>query len=610
MAKRYCGASVVLAWVALSVVVTAGRGAEPLIDAVQLGDVAAVKTLLQRGVDVNAPAADGSTALMWAVNRHNLTLVDQLIRAGANVSVTDRYGMAPLSMAAESGSAAIVERLLRAGADPNTTLPGGEIALMTAARTGNPDAVKALLAAGAGANVNAKETTRDQTALMWAAAQGRTEAVKLLIAAGADIRARSSEMKAFHLNTYLAGHKDANLTERLPMFTPLLFAVRGGHLDAVRALLDAGADVNDAGPDGTPTLHIAIINGQWDLAALLVDRGADVRAEVPGGTALHYVARTLAAPYMAKTSHGLPAPRSVTGTMSGLEIAEKILARGADPNARITKMLNSYAERSDKNAKVGLTPLMMAQVPPGAAEPAYARLLIAHGADPKLLSSKGTTTLMMAAGIGLSYLVDDDEEAFENVKMLVEFGMDVNATNDDGDTALHGAAFRNYLPILEYLVEHGAKLDAKNKIGWTPLMEARWTRRGLLTTRPEAEAFLRKQYEAQGVPVMWRLADGLAVEGRLPTREEAIEKLYSERGVPIISCPEGRRVKSEDGQAVVITYPEATATSKRQYAKIETKCTPAPGFAFPVGVTTVSCTATDDRGSSDSCAVLMRVVRP
>ena len=164
----------------------------PLIDAVRSADADAVRALLERSIDVNAPAADGATALHWAVHRDDVELVALLIDAGAVVTTTNRYGVQPLSLAAVNGNAAILERLLDAGADPNTSLPGGETALMTAARTGTPDAVRVLVAHGA--DVNVRDEVHGQTALMWAAARGNAPAIHVLAEVGADIHARTERV--------------------------------------------------------------------------------------------------------------------------------------------------------------------------------------------------------------------------------------------------------------------------------------------------------------------------------------------------------------------------------------------------------------------------------
>ena len=559
-----------------------------LIDAVNRGDAATVQKLIAQRVDVNAPATDGSTALHWAVYRNNLALVDRLLDAGADPTLATKFGMRPLALAAENGNAALIERLVKAGADSNRASLGGETALMTAARGADASVLKVLLANGA--DPNAREKTRDQTPLMWAAAEGNTAAIKVLLEAGADVSARSSELKAFHENDFVAGRLNDNLSERLPMFTPLQFAVRGGHIEATRMLLDAGANVNDPAPNGALPLHIAILNAHWELAAFLVDRGADVDAEAPGGRPLHQIASVRAAKVLVRAG-GLPPPEP-TGKMTAMQLAKKLIELGANVNARITKPLGqTYGTRP--GTQVGLTPLLLTVIP---ADPEYMRVLLDGGADPTLMTNNRTNFLMMAGGVGLNANLGEDEEALAIVKTAVEeTGLDINAQNQDGDTALHGAAFRGYNPIVEYLAEQGARLDIKNNIGWTPLMEAQWNARGLFNTRPETAKLLRELYEARNLPI------------ELPTREEAIETLVNSKGGPVISCPDAVTVKSPNGGATVINYPEATATDRRRYGRLETVCTPGTGSVFPIGTTTVTCTSTDQNGRKDACAVLMKV---
>lgn len=560
----------------------------PLIDAVKRGDNQEVASLLKKGADVNQRDVQNATALHWAAHLNNAGLVSDLLAAGAKASVTNEFGVTPLALAAENGSEVVLTSLLRAGADPNSTSQGGETALMLAARANNPAAVRVLLKNGA--DPNAREHTRSQTALMWAAAGGNTAVIESLVEARADVNARSSELKAFHDGTYLAGSKAAS-RDRVEMFTPLLFAVRNGHIEAARALLAAGANVNDQTADGTSALHVACINGHWELGVMLVDEGADVRAESPGGTALHHIARTHSAEILVRVG-GSPPPED-HGKIGAMDLVRKIVAAGADVNARITKpMAQLYG--SSRGAQVGTTPLLMTAIP---ANPEYMRVLLELGADPKVTTVNHTTLLMMAAGLGLSSMLGDDEEALAIVKTAIERGVDVNAKNDDGDTALHGAAFRNSVPLVKYLVEHGADVEARNSVGWTPLMEAHWTARGNLTTRPETESYLREVYEARGIAQT------------VTSREEAIEKLLYSKGGPRISCPASQTVQSKDGSAVKIDYPMAVASSRLIYDKITVRCTPTTGSDFPLGTTTVTCEAIDSNNRKDECAVLMRVVQ-
>src|SRR5882672_9748754 len=136
-----------------------GAGSDArLADAAERMDRAAIGTLLQQHVDVNAPQIDGMTALHWATYADDLDTAQLLVRAGANAKAANRDGVTPLSLACTNGNSAMVEMLLEAGADPNTTLPGGETALMTAARVGKLASVKALLSRGGGRSAHRRRS--------------------------------------------------------------------------------------------------------------------------------------------------------------------------------------------------------------------------------------------------------------------------------------------------------------------------------------------------------------------------------------------------------------------------------------------------------------------
>jgi ankyrin repeat protein len=434
-------------------------------------------------------AGDGSTPLHWAVYRDELPKVTELLRAGADAKAVTRYGVTPLSLACTNGNAAMIELLLKAGADANAALPGGETALMTAARTGNADAVLALVRHGA--NVNAKEPGRGQTALMWAAAEGHAAAVKVLLENGADMHARSQGAagrggagagRGGRANPVTAATPDsppraiagATPEEGKPApapraarpaatdFTPFLFAVRGGHIDTVKVLLAAGADPNEALGDGTSALIVAATNARYELGALLIDKGANVNGDAQGWTALHQVAWTRR-PNIHKTPAAVP-----SGNMDSLTFVKYLIAHGADPNARETK------EPRDGNLgklkRIGATPYLLAAK---SADTELMRCLRVNGADPTLMTAEKVTPLEAAAGVGV-YRVSEspgsNEEAFEAVKLAYELGSrDVNWVDNNGNTAMHGAALRGANPIVQFLFDKGAKLDVVNKIGWTPL---------------------------------------------------------------------------------------------------------------------------------------------
>ena len=453
----------------------AAAGERPLLQAARSGDTQALRKLIRQGSNVQAAEADGSTALHHAANRGDVAAIEALLGAGAKATVANRYGVTPLTLAAATGNAQVIERLLKAGADANTVTPGGETALMTAARTGSAAALKALLAAGA--TIDTREPRRGQTALMWAAAAGNVDGMKVLIESGADIKARSNEVD-FKM-VMRSGESGARVAANQPpaiQFSALAFAVRGGHLGAVTLLLDSGADANEKLPDGVNMMILAIINAHWELAGMLVDRGADLNAAEAGWTALHQVARS-----RSLTVGHVPHPTQ-TGSMSSLDLARKLVAKGANVNARMTKDgMKADGYRTDLN-RIGATPYLLAAK---GVDHELMRLLLANGADPLLTNDHGMRPLMVAAGVALHATGEDTgthEDALEAVKVAYAVDMDVNYVDKRGHTALLGAARRGSLTVVQFLVERGAKLDdtlkRENFVGqaygtkgllWTPL---------------------------------------------------------------------------------------------------------------------------------------------
>jgi ankyrin repeat protein len=430
-----------------------------LADVAMKGDMDSLRTLVkQHPGDVNASQPDGSTALLWAAYWNDQKAVEALLAAGANVNASNREGFTALSQACTNGNAPMVETLLKAGSDANSFQAEGQTALMTAARAGNAEAVKMLL--DHGAEVNAKESWRGQTALMWATAENHPAVVQMLVDRGADVNAKSAMFDFRELKT-----KPGDVPMHFPRggFTALLFAARGGFTECAKILLTAGADITIADPDETSALVLAIINGHNDTAAFLLDHKADPNAADQNGRAPLFAAVDMHDMYQSNR----PAPKD-NGKLDSLDIVKMLLAHGADPNAKLTKMLPARAvlDFPDMDMVEGATPFLRAAK---SSDIPVMHLLLEKGADPKLTNKAGATALMVAAGMGHHKSIRGGEQPIEAMQLCLDKGVDVNAATDKGDTALHAAAGQGTDQIVQFLADHGAKLDLKDKKGRTAL---------------------------------------------------------------------------------------------------------------------------------------------
>jgi ankyrin repeat protein len=500
MLRRHAVSFVCYALLAVSMPATLGAAppTASLVEAVRSGDADRVRLLLGQKIDVNGASRDGSTPLHYAVQRDDQSMVELLLKSGANVRAANRYGVAPLAIAAVNGHAGILKALLDAGADPNAGLSADETPIMTAARTGKVDALKTLIAYGA--QVNTRDS-RGQSPLMWAAAKNNADAVRVLVEAGGDLRARTNNKQ-----TGRAAQMTVFLSPQPTGFTALLFAVRAGSLDAVKALLDAGADLNDTLSDGESALVVATANAHWEVANLLLDRGADPNHAGAGWNALHQTVHSRR-PNLGYTPGPVP-----TGSLDSIEVVKKLIAKGIDVNARMSKNGMKDGQRNRLN-RLGATAFLL-----GAknTDLEVLKVLLDAGADINIPSADGTTALMVAAGLAMWYVGEDggslpgqEDEAVEVVKLCVERGADVNAVNKMGETPLHGAAFRGVNAIAEYLVEKGAKLDAKDMRGWTPLFVANGLSHGdVFKQQPQTARLLEQMMTARGLSIEGQVADG------------------------------------------------------------------------------------------------------
>jgi ankyrin repeat protein len=496
-----------------------------IAEAAQSKNAAAVKTLLKSGADVNAAQGDGMTALHWAALNGDAEMASMLLYAGANVGAKTRIGgYTPLHLAAQVGNANVIAPLIAAGAPVATLTATGATALMHAAHSGNAEAVRILLENGADPNV--KETANGQTALMFASAADRVDVVKMLIARGADLNA-TSRVEDFSKLT-MTNDVDQNGVPRpqpppppggrdIPGITrpynynelidkhgglaALHFAARQGAMASAEALITGGANINQpgAGDKATPIL-VAAINGHFDLVSYLLDNGADPNlASIGGVTPLYAVINVQWQP-----RSFYPQPRAYLQQKTDyLTLMKKLLDKGADPNARTNRntwftQYNFDLLRTDDS---GATPFWRSAY---ASDIAAMKMLLQYGADPNIWTMKvasrqfnqggvrggsdqdpsgrpplptgapGTPPLVAAAGAGYSEGFAGNAHRFAPTGMLAavkylveEVGVDVNAEDEDGNTAVHNAASRGDNEMILYLVSKGADVKKVNRRGQT-----------------------------------------------------------------------------------------------------------------------------------------------
>jgi uncharacterized protein len=465
-----------------------------LADAVKREDRAAVRKLLQQKVDVNAPLSDGSTALHWAVESDDLETVGLLLTAGANVNAKNRYNVSPLHVAVTNGNTAIVGRLLKAGANADAVDASGEPLLTIAVRSGNVESLKLLLERGA--PVNAGDVAARETPLMWAVREHQRDMVQELLAHGATVDAvtRVGATPAWvppnagggshGLGIIRGGVPERGSRGAIPGgMTALLYAARDGDAALARVLLAAKANVNLAEANGITPLLMAITNDHMDVARVLLDRGADVNAmDFWGRTPLFATVEIRNRDYTRNNEQGIDRG-------AALEMITALLDRGANPNARtkeippLRRWVTPLGDLTWINM-TGQTPFIRAAQ---SGDITTMRLLLARGADPKITTAGGTTALVTAAGGNVAVqqsFVESRESSMAAVKLCLELGLDVNAKNETGFTAVMGAANKGWDDILELLVKSGARLDVADKDGRTPL---RWAKGEFIALHPPEE---------------------------------------------------------------------------------------------------------------------------
>jgi ankyrin repeat protein len=630
--RQFLGCAALIFVIAALPTIAASRS--EVADAAMNGDLAAVRTLILKKADVNAPQIDGATALLWAVHLDNAEMVEALVKAGANAKAANRDGATPLALAAINGDPRVVEALLKGGADAKAKGAAGETMLMLAARNGNPAVIKQIAAAGA--DVNAKETLRGTTALMWAAEQRHPDAVKTLLELGADPSLKSGgaglprNYMAQRVNTRAVEEaqkrreraKEAGRTyeEQLEWenangintggrnspggaiqpgqpsapagaatpagagapaaaanagaggqggfggrrgggaggrggrqgggaagaqggqagaaaevtnpdqgddsevvvaglvgsggggLTALIFAAREGDLESTKALLAAGAKVNQTSEYGWTPLLTAVNNRNYELAVYLLDHGGDPNIANKGGWTPLYIATDN------RNIEGgdYPVPKP---DIDHMVIIKALLDKGANVNAvvkenTLTRTIFTMQWFFESGASAFLRAAQ-------SSDTELMKLLLERGADPKVRSDYGDTALTAAAGIGWVDGVTYERSAKENleaVRMLLDLGLDPNASNSEGRTPLMGAALKGRSDVVQLLVDRGAKLDARDRgsrdthipgariagLTWEALDYAEGlVRVGVQSAvaRPDTAALIRKLMTERGMPV-------------------------------------------------------------------------------------------------------------
>jgi uncharacterized protein len=439
-----------------------------LIRAAMANDHGTAMALISQGADVRAHSADGTTALMWAAHNGDGALAQALIRKDAQVSAVNDYGDSAMQEASITPSTAILKMLLEAGANVDSPNPEGQTALMVVARTGNVEAAALLLRHGA--DVNAVESWGGQTALMWAAAQQQPQMVQVLLHHGAKPDLHSVVRDWQRRVTAEGRPKIMNVGG----LTALHFAAREDCIECAKSLVEAGADINSLDPDDTTPLVVALMNMHFDLAKYLISAGADVnRWDVFGDTPLYVAIDMNTLP-----TGGRPDLPSTDDT-TGYQIAELLLAKGADPNLQLKlrpPYRNGVFDRGgDQVLATGATALLLAAK---VGDVDSVKLLLKYHALVSLPNAEGVTPLMAAAGMGQSFnpsrgRYKTDEQAAECVRVLFAAGGSITGQADDGLTALHAAAKQGWDDTVKALVADGADLQATDRIGLRPIDYAR-----------------------------------------------------------------------------------------------------------------------------------------
>lgn len=547
-------------------------GATALQWAVYRDDVGMADTLIKAGADVGASNREGVTVLAMASLYGNPAMIDRLLKAGADAKQRGPNGETTVMYAARNGNPAAIKLLVGAGADVNAKEGmRGTTALMWAATQRHPEAVKALIELGADVSaksgaaglprnrtvgpINANAVAAAAALRKSAASAGRTIEEQIEFnrlngipvgggrgfgagqpvddngddaapargrgaaaargrGAAAPAAADANQDQADDIVAGLVGGGSGGLT-------PLIFAAREGDIESAKTLLDAGADVNQVSEYNWTPLLTAVNNRNYKLAELLLERGANPNLANKGGWTPLY----LATDNRNIEGGDYPVPKP---DIEHIEIIKLLLDKGADVNARVKEnTLQRTIFTNQWFLEAGATPFVRAAQ---SSDLELMKLLLSHGADPKAETDHHDNALTASAGIGWVEGVvyeRSPKDTTEAVRMLLDLGLDPNHQNNDGRTALMGAAHKGRNDVVQLLVDRGARLDTRDK--------------GSRDTGNPASKIAGHTWQALDY------ADGLVrfgVQSAVEHRETAqlIRKLMTERGLPV--PPANRTVDS------------------------------------------------------------------
>lgn len=487
------GSLAVIALLAARAAIGAETGA--IAEAAMNGDLTGMLSLLKKGADPNERGSFGTPALHWRVRVDDVASATRLLKAGADPNGLTERGVSPLSLAVANGNPEMVRLLLEAGADANQAEPSGETQLMMAAHVGVPAVVEQLLKHGA--RVDVRDPNYGQTALMFAARAGHAEVVSALLARGANpnVATTVGEAPAFVKPNsvpgfgygvgILRGGVPADRGRREPApggMTPLLYAARHDHVEVAKRLVAAGADANAREANGVWPLLMAISNNKVAIAHYLLAHGSNVNGQDWYGRSPLWEAVNVRNLYVHNATFKNGIERGPV-----LELVKALLAAGADVNARTKETppfrhhLLEITGSLEWVDFTGQTPFLTAAL---AGDVTVMKLLLAHGANPRIDTYEGTSPLMAAAGVNwvlAQTSTESPEQLLEAVKLCADLGMDVNQANSMGITALHGAANRGSDDIIRFLVSRGANLTAQDKEHRSALD---WAKGVFLATHP------------------------------------------------------------------------------------------------------------------------------